>query len=116
MHRGPPPPRTSSLPSIVITARSPSSSPSSPVSRFAAARPLLPGRRVRGDPRSDPGVPGPPRGALVRCVGEGPAGPHREKIAGGGPLLAFRGGGARPAAEHRLERMVHRLHGGEEIG
>ena len=36
MQRGPPPPRTSSLPSMVITPRSPPSSDSSPVRRFTA--------------------------------------------------------------------------------
>ncbi len=42
MQRGPPPPRTSSLPSIVITARSPSPRASSPVSRLTAATVLNP--------------------------------------------------------------------------
>src|SRR5437016_12539081 len=57
-----------------------------------------------------------PQRGLVTCVGDGHAGPHREEIAGRGPLLAFLEGAVRAAAEHRLERMVHRLHGGEEVG
>src|SRR5881396_3517295 len=79
-------------------------------------QPLLSRQQVLGGHRFEARMLELPQRGLVTCVGDGHAGPHREEIAGRGPLLAFLEGAVRPAAEHRLERMVHRLHGGEEIG
>src|SRR2546429_1467922 len=82
----------------------------------AVVQPLLSRQQAPGGPRFEPGMPELAQGRLVAGVGQGQAGPHREEIAGRGPLLAFLEGAVRAAAEHRLERMVHRLHGGEEVG
>src|ERR1043166_1832173 len=80
------------------------------------------------------------QGGLVAGVGDHHARPHGDEVAGRGPLLALLAGGGPPpprppgdkvagraplppplegaigpAAEHRLERLIHRLHGGEKV-
>src|SRR3989442_10561189 len=82
----------------------------------AVVQPLLSPQQALGGHRFEPRMLELGQGRLVAGVGHGHAGPHREEIAGQGPLLAFLEGAVRAAAEHRLERMVHRLHGGEEVG
>src|SRR5437764_264457 len=82
----------------------------------AVVQPLLSRQQALGGHRFKPRMLELAQRGLVTCVGDGHAGPHREEIAGRGPLLAFLEGAVRAAAEHRLERMVHRLHGGEEVG
>src|SRR5947208_1833792 len=77
---------------------------------------LLTRQQVHGGDRLEPRMLELPQRGLVAGVGDRHAGPHREEIAGRGPLLALLERAVRPAAEHRLERLIHRLHGGEEIG
>src|SRR3989440_10212530 len=81
----------------------------------AVVQPLLSRQQALGGNRFKPRMLELPQRGLVTCVGDGHAGPHREEITGRGPLLAFLEGAVRAAAELRLQQMVHRLHGGEEV-
>src|SRR5438034_1247563 len=77
---------------------------------------LLTRQQVHGGDRLEPRMLELPQRGLVAGVGDRHAGPHREEIAGRGPLLALLQRAVRAPAERRLERVVHRLHGGEEVG
>ena len=88
MQRGPPPPRASSVPSMVITVRCLASVQSS------NARKLTAGTTRKPAAWSSHSV------CVVPPVADDRARPHRQKVAGRAPLLALLAGAVLPAGEH----------------
>src|SRR5437763_7085545 len=70
---------------------------------------LRPVEQVRGRDWLAPRVLELAQGGLVPGVGDHHARPHGDEVAGRRPLLPLLEGAIGPAAEHRLERLIHRL-------
>src|SRR5439155_5035447 len=76
---------------------------------------LRPVEQVRGRDCLEPRVLELAQGGLVAGVGDHHARPHGDEVAGRRPLLPLLEGAIGPAAEHWLERLIHRLEGGEKV-
>src|SRR2546428_12065487 len=77
-------------------------------------RPLAIIQRLVGRHHTKAGTGQLAEGGVVAVVAQDDAGPYRERVAGRRPLLALLQGALIAAAEDRLERVIHRLHGGKE--
>ena len=103
MQRGPPPPRASSLPSMVITVRCLASVQSSNARKFAGGQ-HPESRRHQGAQR-----------LLVAPVTHQRTRPDRQEIAGRAPLLPLLVDPPLAAGKDRLEREADLAQGGEEV-
>src|SRR6185437_13903675 len=82
---------------------------------LAVLQVLVTGEQVHRADYPEPGVLELTEGRFVAGVRHRDARAHREEVARRRPLLPLLQGPGRPAAEHRLEGLIHRLHGREEV-